>query len=65
MFVSKINWVHLHFTIVLLLALITFLAGIETATGNKVSCNSLMCSILEKRMTQFAFYCVCRMLAQQ
>ena len=37
MFNYKINWIHLHFAIVLILALIVFLAGIETATSNKVS----------------------------
>ena len=57
MFVSNINWVHLHFTIVLLLALIIFLAGIETATTNKVSFNPLMCSIRKKDKTKFEFYC--------
>ena len=37
MFAYKISWIHLHFVVVLLLALIVFLAGIETATDNKVS----------------------------
>ena len=36
-FAYKISWIHLHFAVVLLLALIVFLAGIETATDNKVS----------------------------
>jgi len=36
-----INWIHLHFTIVLVLVLIVFMAGIETATDNKVGYNHL------------------------
>ena len=37
MFAYKISWILLLFVVVLLLALIVFLAGIETATDNKVS----------------------------
>jgi len=35
-FEYKINWIHLHFAIVLVLALIVFMAGIETATDHEV-----------------------------
>ena len=40
MFEYKISWIHLHFAVVLILALIVFLAGIETATNNKVGISS-------------------------
>ena len=47
MFAYKISWILLHFAIVLLLALIVFLAGIETASDNKVVDDPPMCRYIQ------------------
>ena len=51
----KINWIHFHFATVLILALIVFLAGIETATSNKVRNFMLTLHVNKRRFADYNY----------